>query len=223
VNNLAYKAQVVRLPDNADAQVAETIALMCRYVCADCQAQPVIEDARQALALSPAYPLSAVHSFVRSRMRFKRDEDTMADKGQLLPNDGKDNYFVECLKRPVDVSFEFAGTGERVEGDCDDFSMYTAALLKALGIECCFATVGANDANPDVYSHVYVVAYFAGQRVPMDCSHGAQAGWEAPNQFGKFREWAIYDRDSLGAVGIVIAALGFTAWKFRKQIRGFFA
>ena len=220
---------VEQIPENPDAQVAATIARMCQYVCEDSQAIPIIHDARRAVALDPNNPLAAIHSFVRSRMRFKRDEEITEPYGWMLPKStqGKpdENYFVECLKRPVDVCFECNNTGDRVEGDCDDFSMYTAALLKALGIDCCFATVGASKQDPSVYSHVYVVAYWLGKRYPMDCSHGQQAGWEyaAPDSGLRYAEWPIYDRASLAPLGLAIVLGGWWAWMHRKEIRGLFA
>lgn len=44
--------------------------------------------------------------------------------------------------------------GKRVYGDCDDMSMYIAALLKAIGLHPAFRAVGY-DGKP--FSHVYVV------------------------------------------------------------------
>jgi hypothetical protein len=101
--SLNYSVQV--LPEQSDAQVAATIGLMNGYVCEDCISGPVVFDAQTALALNPDDPLAAVHSFVKQRMVFRRDEDITAGFDWMLPRNGEDNYFVECLKRPVDVSF----------------------------------------------------------------------------------------------------------------------
>ena len=215
---LRYSVQ--RLPDDADGQVAATIARMGQYVCEDCQSAPVRYEAQCAIAANPNDPLAAIHSYVRSRMRFKRDEETCAPYGWMLPKDGQDNYFVEALIRPIDVCFQYANTGTPVEGDCDDFSQYTAALMRAAGIDCCFVTVGANPDAPNVFSHVYTAAYYRGGRTAMDCSHGPYAGWEAPNRYGKFKEWAITDNSSLGLVGLGIAAAAWWAWKNRREIKG---
>ena len=43
-------------------------------------------------------------------------------------------------------------------GDCDDFSMLTAALLEASGIPWEFVTVAADRDSPGRFSHVYVRA-----------------------------------------------------------------
>jgi hypothetical protein len=220
--SIPLKYTVEQIPDNSDAQVAATINRMCQYVNEDCQSYPIKHDAQVALSADPSNPLGCVHNFVRSRMRFTQDEKIAQPYGWLLPRDGKDNYFVEALKRPVDVSMEYAGTGEPVEGDCDDFSMYCAALLKAIGIDCCFATVGANSENPQVFSHVYCVAYCRGKRYAMDCSHGQYASWEVENKYGKFCEWPIYDRAGWSGVGVGLMLAGWYAWKHRGEIREMF-
>lgn len=216
---------VEQVPEDSDGQVAATINRMSQYVCQDCQAGPVIYDAQCAAGIDPANPLVGVHALVRSRLKFVNDEAITQPFDWMLPKSGgQDNYFVECLKRPIDVCLEFANTQQRVEGDCDDYSMYCAALLKALGIDCAFATVGANSEHPEVFSHVYVVAYWRGQRIAMDCSHGPQAGWEVYpyGQGHKFCEWGIHDRGSLGLVGLAVVAGLWFAWRNRREIQEMF-
>jgi hypothetical protein len=100
------------------------------------------------------------------------------------------NNAVEVLIRPVDVSLAIA-SGQRVKGDCDDFSQYAACLLWALQVPCVFVTVAADTKYPNVYSHVYVASYQDGERKVLDCSHGLFSGWEVPNRFGKLKEWDI--------------------------------
>ena len=239
VGDTPIRYAVEQVPDDGDGQVAATIARMSEYVCFDCQAGPVIYDAQTAIASDPSDPLSCIHSFVRSRMRFVSDETIAAPYAGLLPGcapsvgdagtggatggtgqqpDTSENYFVEVLVRPVDVSLQYAATGQQVEEDCDGFASYTAALLKALGIDCAFVTVAADPANPQVFSHVYVAAYYRGKRVAMDCSHGKYAGWETPNPY-RLQEWPIVDRTSLGLVGLAFVAAGWFAWVHRQTIR----
>lgn len=217
---------IERIPEQPDAQVAATIARMCQYVNEDCTSPLIQRDAREALALDPSNPFEAVHSFVRSRMKFKNDEAITAPYTWMLERPGagaNDDYFVEMLKRPVDVSEEYRLTGEKVEGDCDDFSMYCSAILRALSgaIRCCFSTVGANEKDPKVFSHVYVSAYINGQRVPMDCSHGQYAGWETLNRFGKYQEWGM-DSSPWGGV-VLMGLVGWIAWCNRVAIGRLFA
>ena len=222
---IPLRYEIEQVPEDSDGQVAATINRMSQYVCADCQAGPILYDAQCAVILDPNDPLAGVHRFVRSRLRFVNDEAITQPFDWMLPKGGGQDYFVECLTRPVDVSLQYAATRQPVEGDCDDYSMYTAALLRALGIDCAFATVAANRENPEVYSHVYVATYWRGQRIPMDCSHGQQAGWEfaAPGSGYKYCEWPIYDRQSYGLVGIAIAAGLWFAWKNRKELGEFFS
>ena len=65
---------------------------------------------------------------------------------------------VEAMIRPVDQAWL-----SNPQGDCDDYAMYGAAHLIARGVLCSFATVGADDQDPSVYSHVYLVAYPGGK------------------------------------------------------------
>lgn len=187
------------MPDNPDAQVDQTIALMRRYALEDSRSPQIAADVRHALGTmdtgrwrtTAGWPLEALFTWVKHKIRFTQD----ADLGQPLEQAGvlpAGNPVVEVLIRPVDISL---GAGH---GDCDDFSMYLAAMLCAVGIPCSFATVAADPAIPGQYSHVYVVAYPDGpsgrgshQRIPMDTSHGPYLGWEVPNQYGKLREWPI--------------------------------
>lgn len=61
---------------------------------------------------------------------------------------------VELLHDPRLIARAIA-TRKEVYGDCDDLSMYLAALLKAVGIQPTFRAVGYN-GKP--WQHVYVVA-----------------------------------------------------------------
>lgn len=212
---------IERVPEDSDGQVAATINRMSQYVCEDCQSGPVLYDAQLVANNAEGDILGSAHRFVRSRLRFRNDEAITDPFHWMLPGDGEKDYFVECLIRPVDVSLQYAATGLPVEGDCDDYAMLCAAILKALGIDCCFATIAGNPEHPDVYSHVYCVAYWRGQRIPMDCSHGSQAGWEyaPPNSGLKFCEFPIYDRTSYGLVGLAIAAGLWFAWTKRREIQ----
>ncbi len=102
-------------------------------------------------------------------------------------------------------------SGAKHKEDCDGFTSYLAALLIALGVPCSFATVAAHKEDPSIYSHVYVVAYPNGQRVPLDSSHGEYPGWEAPNEFNKFREWPVNSAPICSGPGMlftIAASLG---------------
>jgi len=85
----------------------------------------------------------ALLRFVQRRVRFTRDP-----------------RFNEMVQTPV--TSLLLGTG-----DCDDSSTLLAALLLACGHKPYFCVV---DVTGDGYSHVYIVEYIKGQRVPMDPS-----------------------------------------------------
>ena len=65
----------------------------------------------------------------------------------------KDPVGVEALHDPIAIAHDVAKGGKPF-GDCDDFSLYIAALLKSVGISCSFKAVGFNGGR---LSHVYVV------------------------------------------------------------------
>lgn len=181
----AVRYRMTEVSDDPDTQVAEVIGLMRELAIEDSTSPAVCDKARE---LVNAYgdELEAVHGYTRGLMQFVSDEATVAplQAGYSLP-------IVEALIRPVDQL-----AAPRPMGDCDDFTMLAASLLCALDVPVAFCTVAADGGAPDIYSHVYAVAYptrgkFAGQRVALDCSHGDYPGWETGNRFGKRREWPV--------------------------------
>lgn len=59
---------------------------------------------------------------------------------------------VEALHNPVLIARAIAA-GRQVYGDCDDFSMYLAALLKSIGLRPTLRAVGYNRGP---FQHIYV-------------------------------------------------------------------
>ena len=166
------------------------------------------QRAAQLLAgLDEPSAVAAVHAHAKGSIRFQRDEVTGEGIGSLSPDDP----LVEVIVRPVDMA-RYIDEGVAI-GDCDDFSMYAAALLEARGIPCSFVTVAADARDPGQFSHVYVAAYpgdGAGgrRRVAIDCSHGEYPGWEVPNRFNNRKEWPVRD----GGGVLTVAAIGLGAW-----------
>lgn len=64
----------------------------------------------------------------------------------------RDPLGVEALHDPVMISLEIE-RGGRPFGDCDDFSMLIASMLKSVGLPATLKAVGFNGGN---LSHVYV-------------------------------------------------------------------
>lgn len=182
--------QINEVPDDPDQQVEQTIALMRRYAVEDStcpQFQGDVSSCAQSDPIDDVWRYLSRKDGVRG-MQFVRDETTGAPFSERV---GKWSPIVETLIRPVDQ----AGLLQP-QGDCDDFSMYGAAQLLARGVPCAYVTVAADDSDPTMYSHVYLVAYpqsgpYAGRRVPLDLSHGDHPGWETQNRFGKRREWPL--------------------------------
>lgn len=176
---------------NPDQQVADTIALMREYVNADAHSPEIQRDIRAAGAQYGG-GIQGLYAFVKSRMRFTQDHELSKPVEGIT----RENPVVEVLIRPVDLS-NITQTNIGT-GDCDDYSMYLAALLVGAGIPASFVTVAADPELPRDYSHVYVAAYPSGGRapvrIPMDASHGQYVGWEVANRFGKIREWPIWGR-----------------------------
>lgn len=215
------KYRVQNLSWDPDTQVGQTLALMLERAAQD-SADPWFKARAVGLAgegseKSRAYSLYQ-HAWKKNgRIRFQRDEVTGAGIGGY-----PEEEVIETSIRPLDMA-RYVDEGKGV-GDCDDFSCYLAALLKANGIGCAFVTVGADERVPTQFSHVYVVAYpvnDAGQveRLPLDASHGEYPGWEVPNQYGKYKEWPVWDRLAWlvgNAVGTAALALGI--WWGAKQV-----
>lgn len=209
---------VRELPGSPDAQVAATVGVMWDRVKQDAQNPAFRAWTEEVLKDAGPNPgqvdvARAVWQHAHTGIRFQRDEGLGAGiNGIADPGD-----IVEVIVRPVDMA-EYVRRGVAT-GDCDDFSMYVAAMLTACGIQCNFATVAASAEDPSQYSHVYVVAYpvvgdkdldrAAGEvvRMPVDASHGKFCGWEVPNQWGKYREWG----ESMGFWDGVVSVLGLVA------------
>jgi hypothetical protein len=179
------QAAVEVLPDDPDAQVAHVISRMAQYVREDASDADVMQDAAQAVQ---GDPIADVFWHVKQKLSFLRDE-ALADP--ILSSLDSPHPVAEILIRPRDMAVMCADGSCQRMGDCDDYVMYGAALLKALGYDPRFVTIAADGADRRRFSHVYLVVYGPdGSRIPLDISHGAYPGWEAPNFYRK-KEWPI--------------------------------
>ncbi len=214
--SMPIRASIAEVSTDPDIQVEQVITMMARYAVEDSRRPEIIADAQEALALYPGDPVTAVWAYVRSKIDFTRDESQASHFQRLLqslrPGANIDDV-VEVLIRPVDMHY-MCQQGRRGKEDCDGFSMYAASLLLALDVTCRFCTIAAEISDPNMYSHVYVVAYPGGQRCPVDASHGPQVGYEA-RHLGKIREWPVGGLDlmSVFAIGAVLSAAAWMYWK----------
>jgi hypothetical protein len=188
--------------DDPDDQVEQTIAAMRHYAARDASSPEIQRDAASILNRWPDDPVAGVFDFVRSGVRFEQDEKIGA------PVEADLSWpVIEVLMPPSELSRMCTGSEECTRaGDCDDFSMWAASLLLALGIPCAFVTVAADSREPDRYSHVYVAAYPPGRgRIALDTSHGPFPGWEVGNRFGKRKEWPLKQSKILETLKIAAA------------------
>lgn len=212
--------------DHPELQVVDVIGLMRKYCREDYRTPEIQRDAHTALAryapevLSGPLPptgenaraaICAVYSFVSSQLQFTHDEDTGSVFSRVCETTGFP--LAETLQRPVDLS-----TTQNKKGDCDDYAMYAACLLLAMGIKAAFCTVAADSRAPDRWSHVYVVAYADGVgRVPIDCSHGPECGWEKEPVYRR-HEWMVSNTATSLTEAVLVAGL-FFGTIFWKEIR----
>ncbi len=206
---------VQALPLDADGQVRQTLSIM-RHRAAEDADNPWFKQRAQQL-VSPggtqADRARELYGHVKaSNIHFTRDEVTGTGIRGL---DMGDDVVVESIIRPIDMAL-YVDQGNAI-GDCDDFSMYLAALLRANDIPCAFATVAADGSQPDQFSHVYVVAYPDGMRMPLDASHGQYPGWETENRYGKYDEWPVWGRvvGFLGDLVVKVGIVGLGIWGFK--------
>lgn len=185
--------EAIPLSSDPDIQVAQTIDRMRRNVKADAGSEPILRDAAE-LQRTGDHCADAFW-WAKNKIRFQQDEQTAAPFRSFFDDD-----VVEVLIRPRDLA-----NMERPVEDCDGFASYTPSLLRALGVPCSFVTVAADAREPDRFSHVYLACYPNGQRIALDTSHGEYPGWEAPDVYGKKKEWPIDDPDwcSLVLIGAV--------------------
>jgi len=203
-----------------DGQVVQTVQRMRELVAQDsadlqfkARAKGVVNP--QGLGMGEDWRTHQGWGHVRGAVQFVRDERIGLRGDGLAVGGGDPNDVVEVLIRPRDMA-NYIDQGIAI-GDCDDFSMYLAALLKANDVDCSFCTVAANSKAPNQYSHVYVVAYPDGERVPCDASHGEYCGWEVENQFGKRTEWPVLDQGRLTGMSLLSTAVVGTALWFGWQ------
>lgn len=204
--NAEVRASDSYLPDDPDGQVAGTIALMKRYVLEDSAHPAVVRDMREALGTDNPVELSEreraerIWAYVKGRVSFAQDSGIANMAGlDNVPN----APVVEVLIRPRDLAVMCENGGCQRIGDCDDFSMYTAALLAAAGVKSSFVTVASDRAEPDRFSHVYVAAYPDGERLPLDASHGVYPGWET-GDVTRMQEWPVSGASDV--VGLLLGA-----------------
>ena len=206
---------VMELGVNPDSQVGQTVELMRERVREDAQDPTFREYARQVTqGLTGVAAAETAWQHVKGVVRFHRDEELGNGLSGVIGDEAAGDT-VEFIIRPREMA-KFVAQG-RACGDCDDFSMYLACLLEAVGVPCAFVTVAADERAPNQYSHVYVRAYPDGETLALDSSHGEYPGWEVPNMFGKLRVWPMQERGG-GLMDLLVIAGGVAGvWFLCKE------
>lgn len=211
---LKYSVKVVG--DDPDSQVEETIGLMREYALEDGQSVFQARGREILAAAGGSNKDAACLAWQEAKqIAFLRDEYAAAPLDQFLSRIYNGAPVIEVLIRPRDM----AAMKNARYGDCDDFSMYVAALLVSMDIPCSYVTLAGDDSQPEIFSHVYVAAYPDGERIALDASHGAFCGWEAYKPWARKKEWPINHRGSV--VGLLCKALGVgvLAWALWGAIK----
>jgi len=214
MSEIRYTPEVVS--DVPDLQVARSVQLMAEYARRDSTSPTVAALAlRLTDSLSPYTTVANIWQYVNSNIRFQADYIT----ARALPQ-AADDVVIEVFVRPVDMLAMIETQGQGV-GDCDDFTMLVCSLLIASGIECSIVTIAdAQSAQPDIQSHVYAVAHVAGQRIPLDASHGLWPGWEAPAaRISRINEYPVNRNGTLAdGLGVVLLAGAVLAYVYRHKL-----
>lgn len=171
-------------PRDNQRSTADTLALMSS-LCSASKNSPKISvavlDACKGLSdeCSTRDICEAIWYWIKSKVKFVTDEQTMIRMGIPIDNPTKDLL----------ISPEALLSMPEPQGDCDDFSMLAKAMLAQCGIPASFVTVKADKEDDRIWSHVYCKAYLGnGESMMFDASHGEWPGWETKNYWEK-REW----------------------------------
>ena len=122
-----------------EAGIVDTLGHMGRLVTQACVHPLIRKQAMQAIqhcgVNDKICQQAALMVWVQRMMKFVRDP-----------------HGIEALHDPVMIATAIE-QGKQPYGDCDDFSMYLASLLRAVGLRANFRVVGFNGGK---LSHVYV-------------------------------------------------------------------
>jgi len=160
--------------EDTDDSTAKTVEAMCRHI-ARAQTDPWFLAIAHGMTSSPdlADKIAAVFQYCKAAIRFQRDEESVWNLYRKL---NAIDFLIEprALARMLPKAY----------GDCDEFTMFSLACLKALGVDSEIVTVAVDLERPGYWSHVYgQVILPDGRRMALDCSPaGRYPGWEVPDR-----------------------------------------
>jgi hypothetical protein len=156
---------------DTDLSTRQTVKRMCEHIAA-AQTDPVFLAVARAIAAPSIEELVwNVFMFCKAHIEFRRDERSVFE---LLGEDGQVDFLIEPR-----VMVRMA----KMYGDCDEFTMFSLALLAANKVPCEIVTLACSADRPGQWTHVYgQVVLPDGKRLALDCSPaGIYPGWEVPD------------------------------------------
>lgn len=167
-----------------DVETAQTIYMMDALAFEDAGHRLVVDathealrDAGRTLRSSPAEKACAIYWWLKRRIRY-------------VPTPGTNPLVDQTLIPPATLL-----SMPDPEGDCPQFSMLAAAMLRVCCVPSRFKTIAADQTFPDLFSHVYnVVQIGPDQFMPFDSSNGPQPGAEFARPH-KTRVWPPVAKD----------------------------
>jgi hypothetical protein len=161
-----------------DEETSQTVAYMDELATADAN-DPAVEAATAAAldeagidaSADPFRVACAIYWWLKRTIRYVPTPGTspLVDQTLISP------CAVLAMPEPI--------------GDCPQFSMLAAAMLRCCCIPSMYVTIAAEPAAPELWSHVYnTVEIFPGQYMPFDSSNGPEPGAEYARPY-KRRVW----------------------------------
>ena len=174
-------------PLNSDTSTVDTIHQMIALAKVSANDLLVASVVDSCLATLRSHPSKrdiarAIWWWVKSHVTFREDEEIVAKElGFRDPNQELLIPPITLLQMPQPM------------GDCDDYSLLTASLLKCAHIPCWFVVIAVDEWEPERFSHVYVRCYLddEGTYMAMDVSHGGVPGWETARRIFRKAEFTI--------------------------------
>jgi Transglutaminase-like superfamily len=167
-----------------DIETAQTVYLMDGLTFDDAAHRLVIDatmdalrDAGYTLNSTPLQKACAVFWWLKKHIRY-------------VPTPGTNPLVDQTLIPPATLL-----SMPDPEGDCPQFSMLAAAMLRVCCVPSQFKTIAADADYPETFSHIYnVVQIGPGQFLPFDASNGPEPGAEFARP-GKTKVWPAIAQD----------------------------
>jgi hypothetical protein len=171
---IPVQLRTIQSSKDPDVATQQTIQEMGRMICA-ATSSPIMTRIASELERGPADEMATarrVFDWCASHIEFFPDDPVLV---KVL---GFQQALELLIDPPLLVSMPHPA------GDCDDFTMLAATLLRILGVPVELVTIAADRKDPNLFTHVYLQLVLAsGERLVCDFSHGPYPGWEAARHY----------------------------------------